>query len=106
MKLLLVFFSVMILMNGCACVYPTSSVGVVDDRPSVVIQNAPEDAVLLVDGLDMGRASLYEGKKKVLLLEPGTHKVEVMHNGEMIHSEIIFLGDGETKALKVHSTGE
>lgn len=101
MKRLLVFFSVMLLMYGCA--YPTSSVRVLDDRPSLVLKNAPQDAVLLVDGLDMGQASLYDGREKALLLEPGTHKVEVMRQGTLIHSEKIFLGDGETKTINVNS---
>ena len=103
MKRLLVAFSLMFLVYGCA--YPTSSVRVLDDRPSLVLQNAPKGAVLLVDGLEMGKASLYNGRKKVLLLEPGAHKVELMRQGVLIHSEKIFLGDGETKTLNVHSVG-
>lgn len=101
MKRLFVFTSVMFLIYGCA--YPTSSVRVLDDRPSLMVHNAPQDAVLLVDGLDMGKASLYDGLGKVLLLEPGTHRVEVMHQGMLIHSEKIFLGDGETKTININS---
>ena len=103
MKRLLLFFSVLLLLAGCA--YPTSSVKVLDDRPSILVQNAPQDAVLLVDGLEMGQARLYDGSNKVLLLEPGTHRVEVKSQGTLIHSEKIFLGDGETKTLSVSSGG-
>ncbi|MEO2159122.1 MAG: hypothetical protein ABGX31_07270, partial [bacterium] len=78
---------------------------VLDDRPSILVKNAPQDAILFVDGLKMGQASLYDGSKKVLLLEPGAHRVEVKSQGTLIHSEKIFLGDGETKTLNVGSGG-
>jgi len=103
MRRLFLFVSVMLLIYGCA--YPTTSVKVLDERPSLVIQNAPRDSVLIVDGLDMGKASFYDGQKKVLLLEPGTHKVEVRSNNKRIHSEKIFLGGGETKTINVLSEG-
>ena len=98
---LCLIFSVLFLFNACA--YPTSSVSVLDDRPSIFIKNAPEDATLFVDGLEMGQTSLYNGSENVLLLEPGTHKVEVRNKGTVIHLETIFLGDGETKPLSVGS---
>jgi hypothetical protein len=103
MKRLLVFFFITLLVYGCH--YPTSEVRVLDDRPSIVIQNAPIGAFLFVDGLNMGQARLYDGRERALLVEPGTHKIEVMSQDNVIHSERVFLGDGELKTLKVHSTG-
>jgi hypothetical protein len=55
-----------------------------------------------VDGLNMGKAGLYNGRERALLLEPGTHQIEVMSQGNVIHSERVFLGEGELKTLKVH----
>ncbi len=100
MKRMLVFFSITLLVFGCS--YPTSGVRVLDDRPSVVIQDAPIGSFLLVDGLNMGKAGLYNGRERALLLEPGTHQIEVMSQGNVIHSERVFLGDGELKTIKVH----
>jgi hypothetical protein len=54
--LIIIIFSMMILVHGCT--YPTSSVRVPDERPSIVIQNAPKSAILFVDGLNMGLANL------------------------------------------------
>jgi hypothetical protein len=97
---MLVFFSIMLLVFGCS--YPTSGVRVIDDRPCVVIQGAPIGSFLLVDGLNMGKAELYNGRERALLIEPGTHQIEVMNQGNVIHSEQVFLGDGELKTIKVH----
>jgi hypothetical protein len=103
MKRLLVFSFITLLVYGCH--YPTSEVRVLDDRPTIVIQNAPKGAFLFVDGLNMGQARLYDGREKALVLEPGTHEIEVTSQGNVIHSERVFLGDGELKTLKVHSSG-
>lgn len=100
MKRLLIFFSITLLLFGCS--YPTSGVQVLDDRPSIVIQDAPLGSFLLVDSLNMGEARLYNGRERALLLEPGTHQIEVMSQGIVIHSEQVFLGDGELKTIKVH----
>ena len=100
MKRLLIFFSITLLLFGCS--YPTSEVRVQDDRPSIVIQDAPLGSFLLVDSLNMGEARLYNGRERALLLEPGTHQIEVMSQGIVIHSEQVFLGDGELKTIKVH----
>lgn len=102
MKRLLVFFPITLLIYACS--YPTSEVRVLDDRPSIVIQNAPIGALLFVDGLNMGIAGLYDGREKALLLEPGTHKIEVISQNNVLYSEQIFLGGGELKTLKVHSS--
>jgi hypothetical protein len=100
MKRMLIFFSITLLMFGCS--YPTSGVRVLDDRPSVVIQGAPLGSYLLVDGLNMGKTELYDGRERALLIEPGPHQIEVMNQGNVIHSEQVFLGDGELKTIKVH----
>lgn len=87
------------LIVGCA--YPTSGVRVPDERPSIAVKNAPRDAVLYVDGLNMGMARDYDGRSQVLLLEPGTHKVEVSTGGRVLLSETVFLGGGELRTLVV-----
>jgi len=101
---IIIIFSMMILVYGCA--YPTSSVRVPDERPSIVIQNAPKSAILFVDGLNMGLANRYNGRPGALLLEPGTHMLEVKNEGKVLLSEKVFLGGGEMKELKVHISGE
>ena len=103
MRLLLIIFIMITLIAGCA--YPTTTVRAVDDRPSIAIQGAPKDAILYVDGLNMGPADTYDGKPQVLLLETGKHKVEVKSQNQTLLSEKVFLGSGSTKILSVISPG-
>lgn len=104
MKSLLIIFPIMILALGCA--YPTSGVKVSDNRPTIAIQNAPEGAILIIDGLNMGLANQYDGQNKALLVEPGTHKIEVVNQGKIFLSEKVFLGVGEFKAFQIHTSGK
>ncbi|MGR3310444.1 MAG: hypothetical protein ACUZ77_06670 [Candidatus Brocadiales bacterium] len=104
MKYLIILFFTMLLVYGCA--YPTSGVRVLDKRPSIVVQNAPRNATLIVDGLNMGLANDYNVRHRALLVESGTHKIEVMYNGLPLLSEQVFLGSGEMKTFRVHTPGE
>ena len=99
------FTGLVLLSLVASCAYPESGVRVVDDRPRIAIENAPLNSVLLVDGLDMGPASRFDGKENVLRVERGTHRIEVVSQGATILSEEIFLGGGELRVLKVHFSG-
>ena len=94
----LVLFSSLIFYG---CTYPEpAKVEQKAARPAIGIQGAPQNAVLYVDGLKMGFATIYDGKKKVLLLEPGTHQVEIKSSdGKLLYSETVFLSSSTTKIL-------
>ena len=52
----------------------------------------------------MGLANQYDGKTSVV--EPGTHKIEVVNQGKIFLSEKVFLGVGEFKAFQIHTSGK
>ena len=54
MKSFVACFLLMALVVGC---YPASEVRIPDSRPRIAIKNAPDNAILYVDGLKMGLAS-------------------------------------------------
>ncbi len=97
-KRLIVVLVLLVFLGGCA--YPTGTVTSPDDRARIAITNAPYGALLIVDGLEMGEAKLYDGKKSVLLIEPGSHVIQVIHLGEELVSESVFLEQGQTKTFK------
>ena len=68
-------------LSGCAL--PTSSVRSVDESPALVVENAPEGAMLVVDGLEAGEANAYSGLHS-LSVRPGRHVVEVRGDGEVL----------------------
>jgi hypothetical protein len=91
-----------ILVQGC--VYPQPvQVEQKDSRPAIGIDGAPWRSILYVDGLRMGKARAYKGKKKVLLIESGKHLIEVKSRaGEVFLSETVFLSGTTTKILTVY----
>lgn len=98
---LLCFISIFLV----ACAYPKSQIAVKDPRPTISVSGAPADAVLYVDGLDMGEAALYDGVKKTLLLEPGMHHIEVKLGGNTLLSRKAFLDEGAHKEFNLGGTG-
>ncbi len=86
------------LLAGC---YPIHQARTVDDRPGLAIMGAPENAILYIDGVEMGRAAQFDGYFKTLLLEPGTHHVEIHEGNTVIHSSDIFLGEGTRREIKL-----
>ena len=83
------------------CVYPNQQVHTVDDRPGLYIAGAPADAILYVDGLEMGPASKFDGQPNVLILDPGTHRVEIRRGTRTLHSGVVFLGEGVKRQIIV-----
>lgn len=75
----------------CSCSMPNTFVRNVDDRPKLVFKGAPEGAVLVVDGLNMGNAGQYDGDPKVLVVEPGTHSIRVTSGSDVIYEQRVFV---------------
>ena len=87
------------LIGGCS--YPQTQVRAVDHRPTIVIQNAPDDSFLYVDGLRIGETVDYNGDPNSLTVESGTHKVEIGDVSQaLIYQETIFV-DSEEKRIMV-----
>jgi hypothetical protein len=85
----------LLLLVGCAM--PTTRVQTVDDRPSISVHGAPRGAVLIVDGLSMGRADQYDGAPQILRLESGTHEIQIVKDDTVVFAERIFLGSAHKK---------
>ncbi len=84
-----------------ACAEPISNTRTVDDRPRILVQGAPEGAILYIDGKSMGPASSYAGNPGVLQVEPGTHIMEVKVGETLLLSQKVFMGGGEQRTLVV-----
>ena len=84
-----------------ACQYPTTNVEITDERPTISFKGAPFGAVVFVDGLEHGPAANYEGADKSLIVEPGSHLVEVRYGGGVILTERVFLGNRANKTFVV-----
>lgn len=86
---------------ACDIRYPNTGAEISDQRPTISFRGAPEGSLVFVDGIAMGRADEFDGRK-VLLVEAGSHVVEVRHNGGVLLSESVFLGEGTNRIFVVH----
>jgi hypothetical protein len=89
----LIFIVVCFFLHNCSL--PITKVETADSRPVLAIKNAPENSTLFIDDLLVGNANDYNGSPRVLLVEPGTHKIIIRtHTGDSIHSQSIFVESG------------
>ena len=95
----IVLIFLLFILSGCA--YSQTQVMAVDHRPTIVIKNAPSEALLYVDGLLVGNTVEYNGDPNSLTVESGTHKVEIRSASQaLIYQETIFV-ESEQKTIKV-----
>lgn len=93
-------YGIVVLMMLTGCAMPTTTVKAVDSRPSISIAGAPGGAILLVDGMQVGKAADFNGEPTVLLLEPGTHRITVQQDGMVLYDQQIFV-ESEHKRIPV-----
>lgn len=92
-----------LLLVGCVQ-SPTQNTQVVDDRPGLAFSLSNEGAAdyqLKVDGISYGAVGQYLEGENLLKLVDGTHRVELLANGEVVYSEKVYLGAGVNRVIKV-----
>lgn len=85
---------------GCTT-YPTTKVSAVDSRPTLSFTGAPKDSILLVDNLNMGLASQYNGNPNALRVLPGTHEIQIIQDNKVIFKQTVFV-ESENKVISIH----
>jgi hypothetical protein len=97
---------VAILLTTTGCPYmPISDVKEVDERPGILVQGAPYDSVLVVDGLPAGPVLDSSGQPQVIRIEPGTHDLQVAQNGHTLMFQRVFVSGAGVKTLTFPGTG-
>jgi hypothetical protein len=86
-----------LMLTGCA--YPVTTVRTIDSKPQLIIANASPSSTLFINGVPIGPAAAYDGKKNTLQIDRGTHHIEVQDQGRMIFSQTVYLGDDLTKTI-------
>lgn len=89
-----------LLMLFVGCSMPATTVKTMDTRPSISITGAPSGSILFVDGISMGIAGQYDGHPTILIIEPGTHRIEIRDNAGVIYQQTIFV-ESELKNIVV-----
>lgn len=91
----------LVLLVGVGCQEPRTSTSIPESRPRIMIQQAPQASVVFVDGKEVGQAKDYNGEPGVLLMEAGTHLVEVRLGYQVLISQRVFLGGGELRTISI-----
>ncbi|HXS40071.1 MAG TPA: hypothetical protein VN766_07810 [Stellaceae bacterium] len=84
-----------------ACSRPHVAVSTVNDNPHLQFTNASSTAVLILDGVTIGPASVYDGVNKTLVVKRGTHQVEVRDRNRVLFSQPVYFGGEEAKTIEL-----
>lgn len=95
------FFALGLLVALAACANPTVSVNTIDDRPTLQFANAHPTETLILDGISMGPAAVYDGEHKTLAVDAGTHQVEVRDGGRVVFSQSVYFGGGASRTINL-----
>lgn len=102
MKIVTVLMLAVILAS---CALPETRVSSGAAPPGLVVEGAPADATLYIDGLAMGPAAEFNGKPKVLTVLEGVHKVEIRVGSTVVFGEKAFVSNGEVHRVRVVGAG-
>ena len=86
-----------------ACALPETAMKTGSPRPTIYVNGAPDGTQLFVDGLPMGAAGEFNGVPKVLVVEEGTHAVELRRGTSVVHAEKVFVSNGESRGISVNT---
>lgn len=85
--------------SGC---YTNTSSTIVDERPAIAFVGGQAGDSVLVNGLEMGDASIYDGDPKVLYVESGRHLIEVKTaKGRTLLSTNVMLDKGQVRKFSL-----
>jgi hypothetical protein len=98
--------AVAILLTTTACPYnPISQVRQTEERPGILVQGAPYDSVLVVDGLYAGPVLGSDGRPQIIRIEPGMHDLLVAQGGHPLMGERVFVSGAGVKTLTFSGSG-
>ena len=89
------------LLSGCTQM-PTEKQGVADMRPQISFRyERPEmaQALVSVNGINMGSVATYRDAVASLKLVPGTHHLQVTLSGSLVLDERFYIADGVNKTF-------
>ncbi|MGI9279637.1 MAG: hypothetical protein ACR2PX_08395 [Endozoicomonas sp.] len=98
---LMAVFCSILMLSGCVNT-PTEMAGVKDDRPYIMFSGVTSTDMIRLDGIQMGKASDYIQDKSGMRIEPGTHRIEVLREGEIVLEQKFYLSRGSSKTFSVH----
>jgi len=88
-----------LLLSGC--VYPMSMVEQGTNGGSLYFPGAIAGARVFIDGTDMGDATAYDGRRAVLGVTAGPHRVALRQGGNTLYDRQVYVGADARVAIEV-----
>ena len=88
----------MLLLTSCA--YPMSTIEQGGNGASLYFPNAAAGIRVFLDGADMGDATTYDGRKSVLGVIPGPHRVALRQGVATIYDRQVYIGADARMAIE------
>ena len=88
-----------VFIAGCA--YPTAMVEQGGNNASLYFPRAAVGMRVVLDGVDAGEALSFDGKKNVLGVQPGPHRVAVRQGAATLYDRQIYVGADSRVAIEV-----
>jgi hypothetical protein len=87
-------------LSGCA--YPVATVEQGAASSGLYFPGAPVGATVSIDGVGAGEAATFDGRKVLLTIATGSHRVRVESAGAVLYDQSVYIGPGARLAIKVH----
>lgn len=84
-----------------ACAYPTTTVEQGSSPAALFFSGAPSGVRVLVDGVDAGDATAFDGRRQLLTVAPGRHSIRVVSSSGDLYSNDVYVGAGARLEIRV-----
>jgi hypothetical protein len=88
-----------VLIAGCT--YPSAMVEQGGNNASLYFPRAAVGMRVILDGIDAGEALSFDGKKNVLGVQPGPHRVAVRQGAATLYDRQVYVGADSRVAIEV-----
>lgn len=85
-------------LSGCAYPIATTDQGAVS--AGLYFPGARPGAIVSVDGAPAGVAARFDGRKTLLTVSPGPHRVRIQMGDAILYDQSVFVGAGSRMAIK------
>ncbi len=85
-------------LSGCA--YPVATTDQGGPSAGLYFPGARPGAVVSIDGAAAGVAASFDGRKTLLTVTPGPHRVRVQAGDATLYDQSVFVGPGSRLAIK------